>query len=126
MIELNYPDTATFVKVSPAGYSNNKVVVSQDCVPVVFIQNTGFSRNNNQDAVDSDAICFPDHYDPFIVENHNRLEGMYILAPMFDASEAEGWFKVVQVNVNRDHLLGNQIDNIELILKKSSPLPGVS
>lgn len=126
MIELTYPDTATFVKVAPAGYSNNKVVVSQDCVPVVFIQNTGYVRANNQDAVDSDAICFPDHRDPFITDNHNRLEGMYILAPLFDASEDEGWFKVVRVNVNRDHLIGNQIDNIELILKKSTAIPGVS
>lgn len=125
-MQLYYPDTATFVKVSSGGYSNNKVVVSQDCVPVIFLQNTGYTRSNNQDGVDSDAVCFPDPFDPFVTDNHYRLEGMYILAPFFDASDEEGWYKVTRVTVNRDHLLNNQVRNVEILLKKTSRIPGVS
>ena len=126
MIELGYPDTATFVEVSAGGYSTTKTVVEQDCVPVIFLQNTGYTRTNSQDGVDSDAVCFPDPTDTFIVSHHYRLEGMYILAPLFDASDADGWYKVTKVSIHRDHLLGNQINNIELQLKKTSPVPGIS
>lgn len=126
MPALTYQDTATFVEVSADGYSSNKTVVSQDCVPVIFLQNTGFMRTNFQEGVDSDAVCYPDPFDPFIVDNNYRLEGFYLLAPLFDASDAEGWYKVTQVTINRDHLLGNQIDNVELQLKKTKPVPGVS
>lgn len=126
MIELYYPDTATFVKVSSGGYSNSKTMESQDDVPVIFIQNTIFERANYQDATDSDATCFPDPTNDFVVNNHNRLEGMYILAPLFDASDDEGWYKIERVTVNRDHLLENEIDNIELSLRKARPIAGVS
>ncbi len=125
-MQLTYPDTATFVKVSSAGYSTNKVVVSQEEIPVVFIQNTGFERTASQDGIISDAICYPDPENQFVCDNHKRLEGMYVLAPLFGADEDEGWFKVIKVLVNRDHLLGNQIDNIQVLLKKSSKINGVS
>lgn len=126
MIEMNYQDTATFIEVTSAGYSSNKVVVEQAEVPVIFLQNTSFQRTNSQEGVDSDAFCYPEPTDPFVTEHNYRLEGMYILAPLFDASDAEGWYKIVKVTINRDHLLGNQIDNVELALKKSSPISGVS
>lgn len=126
MIELNYQDSATFVKVSASGYSNNKVVESQDCVPVIFIQDTSYVRSGFQDGTDADAICYPDPFDEFVLENNYRLEGFYILAPLFDASDEQGWYKVTKVTVNRDHLLGNVVDNVELQLKKTKPVPGVS
>ncbi len=125
-LALKYPDTATFVKVESDGYGNTKSAQQQVDIPVVFLQNTGFDRNNNQENVDSDAICYPDFNHSFISENHNRLEGMYVLAPLFGASDSAGWYKVIDVTVNRDHLLGNVIDNIELRLKKTRPIPGVS
>lgn len=125
-LKLTYPDVATFVKVAPDGYANTKTPLAQIDVPVIFVQNTGYVRNRNQDAVDSDAICYPDFTNSFIVENANRLEGMYLIMPLYGATDAQAWYKVTDVTVNRDHLLGNVIDNIELGLKKSRPIPGVS
>lgn len=123
---INYQDTATFVKVRPSDYGDKKIVESQDCVPVIFLQDTSFLRTNFQEGVDSDAICYPDPFDPFIVASNYRLEGYYILAPLFDGSDDEGWYKVTKATINRDHLLGNQIDNVELQLKKTSRIAGVS
>lgn len=121
-----YQDTVTFVKVTPGGYGNNKTVSQQAEVNVIFEQDTGFSHSNFQDAVDSDAICRPDPTNAFVIANFNRLEGMYILAPLFGAANDPSWYKVTDVIVNRDTLLNNEIDNIELGLKKTSPIPGVS
>ena len=125
-LQLNYPDTATFVEVSSSGYGNDKAMVAQVEVPVIFIQSTGFVRAGFQENVDADAICFPDFTDEFIVANHNRLEGMYVLMPLFGASNPQSWYKITNVTVNRDHLLGNTIDNVELQLKKTRPVAGVS
>jgi hypothetical protein len=126
MIDLCYQDTATFVKVTTSGYGNDKEVQSRASVPVIFIQNTQFSRSNFQDSVESDAICFPDPENDFVVANYHRLEGMYVLAPLFGSGDEQSWYKVVDVTTNRDHLLENETDNIELRLKKTRPIPGVS
>lgn len=123
---LNYQDLTTFVLAQSSGYGNNKTVDVQGDVEVIFIQNTQFRRFGYQDQIDADAICFPNPLNTFITTHFNRLEGMYILAPLFGASDTVAWFKVTQVIVNRDHLLENEIDNIELRLKKASAIPGVS
>ena len=125
-LALNYPDTATFVRVEASGYANSKESLQQVDIAVIFIQSTGFVRAGFQENVDADAICFPNFNDPFVVENHNRLEGMYLRAPLFGEDDDGSWYKITKVTVNRDHLLGNIIDNIELLLKKTRPIPQVS
>lgn len=125
-MRLPYPDTVTFVKVQAGSYANTKVVIGRADVNVIFIQNTGFQRTNYQEFVDSDAQCFPDPTNDFVIENANRLEGMYILAPMFGSDPIDSWYKVTGASVNRDHLLNNTIDNVQLGLKKTKAIPGVS
>ena len=61
-------------------------------------------------------------YDAFVVNNANRLEGMYIKAVLFGSDESESWYKIETVSVNRDHLLCNKIDNVEMALNKTRPL----
>lgn len=123
---LEYPDTATFVVAASGAYANDKMMSEQFEVNVVFVQNLQFRRTNFQDQIDADAICYPDIENEFIVSHFNRLEGMYVMMSLYGAPETISWFKVSQVVVNRDHLLNNEIDNIELRLKKANPVPGVS
>lgn len=123
---LCHKDLVTFVVVTASTYGNKKEVVQQHEVKCTFLQNTGFLHSNNQDAVDSDAIIYPDHTNAFIKANANRLEAMYIIAPLFGGDPGESWYKITNVAVNRDHLLNNKIDNIQCLLKKSEALPGVS
>lgn len=126
MIEICYQDEATFVKVGASGYSNDKVVLEQEVVPVVFVQNTQFSRSNYQDSIESDAVCWPDPDSQFVIDNFHRLEGMYVIQQLYGSPDNVSWYKVVDVTTNRDHLLDNITDNIELRLKKTRPVPGVS
>jgi hypothetical protein len=114
------------VKTTADGYGNNKTVTQQVDVPCIFIQNTQFRRFGFQENIDADAIMYVDPEAAFVVENLNRLEGIYVVAPLFGAGDAQSWYKIETVTVNRDHLLTNQIDNVECRLKKSSPIPGVS
>jgi len=123
---FDYQDTATFVIAKSSGYDGSKTMVKQFDVNVVFVQNTGFDRVNFQDGINADAICWVDPDNSFVKDNYNRLEGMYVLEPLFGAGDSASWYKVTDVTVNRDHLLTNRIDNIELRLKKTTAIPGVS
>lgn len=123
---LEYPDTATFYEVASSGYRNEKIIQESGSVRCIVIQSTGTITNRNQELVDADAILYPDPTDAFITEHFNRLEGMFVLAALFGAADADSWYKVETVTVNRDHLLNNEIDNIEVQLKKSAPVALVS
>ena len=123
---LNHKDTVIFVDVTATGYGNKKVVSGQHEVKGTFLQNTGFLHTTNQDILEADAILYPNERDAWVKANHNRLEGMYVIIPMYGSSNNDSWYKVDTVAVNRDHLLSNSIDNIQLTLKKTDYLPGVS
>lgn len=127
-VPINYQDTITIVTVEADsdGYANDKDVTQQVDIPVIFIQSTEFVRNGFQENIDADAICYPDPNTPFVAENADRLEGMYIIAPLYGADAVDSWYKVETCTVNRDHLLTNSVDNIELLLKKTEAIPGVS
>lgn len=119
-----YRDIARFYKLGSTGYANSKVVESSDEVLCVFLQNTAFLHTSNQDAIDSDGVLYPDINNSFVKENANRLEGMNVKVKMYGSVDSESWYKIINVSVNRDHLLENKIDNIECLLKKTRPVEG--
>lgn len=126
MPRLNHKDTVVFVEVTSTEYGNKKTVIGQHEVKATFLQNTGFSHSANQDILEADAIIYPNERDSWVKANHNRIEGMYIIAPLYGAEPEDSWFIVTSVAVNRDHLLGNKIDNVQCTLKRTDALPGVS
>lgn len=125
-LPLKHKDSVTFVDVNNSDYGNKKVFQSQYDVKGTFLQNTGFLHTSNQDLIDSDAILYVDHKNQWVKDNHNRLEGMYVVVRLYGSTLEQSFYKVTNVAVNRDHLLGNRIDNIQLTLKKTEALPGVS
>lgn len=123
---INYPDSATFYSVVPAGYGANKQVIEAEEVPIIFVQSTGYVKTGNAENIDADAIAYADPENAFILETHFRIEGMYIKCSPFGAEDDVSWYKVTKASVFKDHLLENQVDNVELQLKKATALPGVS
>src|SRR5690606_37832247 len=101
---IKYRDSVELYSVGSSGYANSKTSIIEAIVPCVFLQSVGYDRVSSQDGVISDAICYLDPQDSFVVQNHYRLEGMYLKAVMFGSEEMESWYKVENVSVNRDHL----------------------
>ena len=126
MPRLNHKDSFTIVVVDSTGYGNKKVVVEQHSVKGTMLQNTGFLHTTNEEVLSADAILYPNERDPFVLAHHNRLEGMYVVVPLYGADPSDSWYKITNVAVNRDHLLSNKIDNILCALKRTEALPGVS
>lgn len=116
---IRYNGTVTFYRVESNGYSNSKISVGYWCVDALFLSNIGFAQGNNQEATTSDALVYPNPEDEFILDNMNKLEGLYVLAPFCDVEDEDNWYKVTRAVINRKHLLDNDIDNIECSLKKT-------
>lgn len=123
---LNHKDTITIIDSKPTEYANTKAVQEMVVIKGTFLADTGFLHSSNQDSIDSDAVLYPDERNAFVLAHFNRLEGMYIIAPLFGGQRSESWYKITKCTVNRSHLLGNKIDNILCLLKKTRPLPNVS
>lgn len=127
MVILDYKDTVQLVTVtlSEDGYATEVVDEVVD-VPALFLATTGYQRGGNQVDVTSDASVYLDPTSTLVTERFNRLEGMLVIAHPFGELEAESWYRITSVVVGQDKLLGNQIDNIQCQLKKSTSLPYVS
>ena len=122
-LAMKYNDVATFVEVTSGVYGSSKIIVDQEDVNCIFLQDTNMVHANHQDGRSADSICYPDPTNQFIIDNFNLLEGMYIMIEMFGKTS---WYKIESVTVNRNHLLGTEIDNIECLLKATTSIPGVS
>lgn len=124
---IEYKDTVQLVKpvVSTDGYAT-EVVGEIESVSALFIENTGWSHGSNQAVIDSDAECYIDPTNSFVLENKFRLEGYMLIANPFDGDEEEAWYRVTTVRVGQDKLLGNHVDNVLLMLKKTTEIPYVS
>ncbi len=126
MPNLCHNDTIKLIATTHTGYGNKRIVQEVVEIAGTFLQDTGFLHSSNQDAIDADAILYPDENDAWVIGKKYRLEGLYVLAPLFDGVPGESWYKITKVIVNRDHLLNNVIDNVQCLLKKTEALPGVS
>lgn len=115
---ITYQDTITLAKLKSSSYANKKAVDIQSHVKGIFIQNTDFTRFGFVESFDADAIAYVDPTDSFVLSFGYRLEGFGVNAPLFGQNEDQSWYKVESVEVNRDHLLTNQVDNVRLLLSK--------
>lgn len=125
MIGLDYKDSVQLVDPVIDSYGAEKIG-QVETVPALFIQGTGWQHAQNQTAVTSDGIIYidPEHW--FVIANTYRLEDMLVIANPFGSPTGDAWFRIVDVIVAQDKLLGNGIDNIRLELKKTTELAYVS
>lgn len=122
---ITYKDTIRIVKPVVDGYGSEKIGEIAN-VKALFSQSTGWSHGANQSAIDSDAIAYIDPIDSFVTTNFYRLEGMMVIAELFGVPEEDAWYRIVDVNVGRDLLLCDKVDNIRIALKKTVGITGVS
>ena len=70
----------------------------------------------------TDAHAYLDISDAYVLENAFRLEGMYLVANIFNGSEEESWYKISRCKVGQRKLLGNEVNNIHCFLTKCEAL----
>jgi hypothetical protein len=124
-VEIDYQDTIRIISTTVDEYGN-EIYADETSVAAVFEQNTGFRHSASQDGVSANVVAFVDPADDFIVDNFYRLEGMLAIAELFGVGVTSAWYRITSVTVARASQLDNEIDNIQLVLKKTAGLTGVS
>jgi len=119
-----YKDLITIYEVVPDEYGNDKIEIDSGLVDCLFLQSVGFNHSSFRDNVDSDSTAFLNPLNSFVAANAYRLEGFYVKAEMFGSASDESWYKITAVAVNKDALGCNNIDNVEIALKKTRKVPG--
>lgn len=122
---IEYPHTLRIVQTRKDGYGS-EAVLDEALVPGILEQATGFSHGNYQSAVTSDAVAAVDPANAWVRQKNYRLEGMLLVAERFGGVLEDSFYRIINVEVGMDHQLGNEVDNVRLSLKKSSPIQGVS
>lgn len=122
---IQYSDPITLIATVPDEYGSEQIDVQAEVMAAIDL-NTGYAHGANQDAVTSDAIAFVSPDNTFVRENYYRLEEMLVVIDLFNTPDQRAWYKVSQVNIARDTQLCNEIDHLELLLKKTSPVLEVS
>lgn len=122
---LDYKDTVTLVFVTTDDYGQT---VPDEEVEVrgLVVLDTGHSHSANQEAITSDAQVYLDPSDENVIAQHYRLEEAYMRLGLFGTPAADDWYQVSRVDIARDILLGNQIDNVTLSLRKVGDMAYVS
>lgn len=120
---VDYKDSVRLIAPGVSGYGS-EYISTEATIPAIFGQGTGWAHGNNQTAVTSDAFCYIDPNNAFVVSNFYRLEGMLIVAQLFGVAASDAWYRIVHVAIGRDSLLCNKIDNVLLSLKKTTEITG--
>lgn len=115
---MNYPDTVKLATTTPDMYGDRTVTVLTE-VPASFIKRAGVTHGENTEGETSDAAVYllPSH--ATVLENQDKLEGMYIISEPFGE---ENWYRIISVNVAERKLLNNAIDNVYCRLEKVAGL----
>ena len=121
-IPLTYQDTIRLVETTSDEYGK-EVYSDEATVAAIFEQATGWRHQSNADAMSGDATAFVDPTDEFVLSKFNQLEGMLLIADPFGLGS---WYRVVNVSVSRDTQFANEVNVIQLTLKKTVGITGIS
>ncbi len=115
-------DTIKLIETTePNGYGDVTVSATND-LKCLFIQSTGQSNSPHGLSIDSDAHAYIDKDNAIVKDKAYRLEGMYIIANLFNGTETESWYKIIKVRIGQKKLLCNDIENVHIYLKKTEAL----
>lgn len=116
-----YKDPIILIETAQDGYGDN-TIKNQINLLGLFVQGNSQSNINHTEMLGTDAHVYLDISNDFVIENAYRLEGMYIVANIFNGIEQESWYKIARVKVGQRKLLANNVDNVHCFLTKSEPL----
>ena len=119
---ITLPDTVQLVETTiPDGYGDVSVSVLTS-LKCSLIQTTSNINSKHTAIIQSDAHAYIDFENIAVMSRAYRLEGMYIIAQLFNDIEDESWYKITKVEIGQDKLLCNKIDNVHIYLQKTDSL----
>lgn len=117
---ITLKDVVQLAETTSDGYGDKVVTVLTD-VDALFLQNSGNAHSNNADISNSDAHVYLDPWNEVLTDLGYRIEGKYIVANLFGASDEKSWYRITKVVVGQRKLLDNDVDNVHAFLRKVTP-----
>jgi hypothetical protein len=112
-------DKLTLYSVKTDGYGDETVDKIVE-VKGLFLAGTTYSLVGATNIIGSEAHCYIDIDNPFVLKNIFRLEGMYIGYNINqNAPTEEEFYKITRIKVGQRKLLGNEVNNVHCFLQKS-------
>lgn len=115
---MNYPDIIKLAVTSSDGYGDS-TVTALDEIPAAFVKRAGIVHGSNTEGETTDATVYLLPTNSKVMENKDKLEGMYIVSSPFGA---DNWYRISSVNIAERKLLNNAIDNVYCRLQKVAGL----
>ena len=118
---LEYKDPILLIETAQDGYGDN-AISHVEHLNGLFLQGTSQAESAFVEGISTDAHIYLDIENSFVKENAFRLEGMYIVANLFDDRESQAWYKIARCKVGQRKLLENDLNNVHCFLTKCSAL----
>ena len=122
-MNIVYRHLGTFYDTVSDNYGRSRLITQSEEIAIVVLAGVTLTTGGQAESTGSASTAYVDPKADFVTTNINRLNGMWLAVDSVGLVE---WYRVTGVTVNRNHLLGNRIDNIELSLVASEALPLVS
>lgn len=116
---ITMKDVVTLAEGVSTGYGDSKIRILGE-VDALFLQSSGRSHSTNVEINDSDAHVYLDIDNQIVIDRAYRLEGLYVLANLFDGADDKSWYKITRVQVGQRKLLDNDVDNVHAFLKATA------
>lgn len=118
---MKYPDTVKLATITHDAYGD-RTVTALDDIPAAFVKRAGYTHGENTEGETSDAAVYLYPKNATVIDNKDKLEGMYIHAEPFSG---DTWYRIRSANVAERKLLNNAIDNVYCRLEKVAGMPYV-
>lgn len=118
---LDYKDDLLLIETEQNGYGDNSLGHLEN-VKGLFLEGTSQNEMNYTEMLGTDAHVYLDIENPYIKENAFRLEGMYLVANIYNGDDDESWYKISRCKVGQRKLLDNDINNVHCFLTKCEAL----
>lgn len=118
---LDYKDPVLLIETAQDAYGDNSVSHIEH-LNGLFRQGSSQNEVNFVEGLATDAHIYLDIDNEFVRANAFRLEGMYIVANLFNGKENQAWYKIASCTVGQRKLLDNDINNIHCRLTKCAAL----
>lgn len=118
---LNYKDDIILIETGQDGYGDNEIIHAEH-LKGLYLQGTSQSESGFVESLSTSSHIYLDIENEFVKQNAYRLEGMYIIANIYDGKDNQSWFKITNVKIGQRKLLDNEINNIHCQLSKTAPL----
>lgn len=122
MKRINLKDKVRIINAGVDGYGDAITLESAE-VRGAFFEGLSSNFKNDTDMIEAyDAHCYVDETADFVVSNSYRLEGMYLVANLYNDETSESWYKIRDVKLGITKMLDNSVNNCHVFLQKVDAL----